>query len=107
MNRNIRCASCRVAKCINLDHIARIVDCLTSLDTHGDRAIADDGRRVGIEIQNDSGVLVNSDDMCIGWELFLKHCESVFAQVTESRVVMATFGIVVVRNDCDIQSNFA
>ena len=45
--------------------------------------------------------------MRIGWELFLEHCESVFAQVTESCVVMAALGIVVVRNDCDIQSDFA
>ena len=45
--------------------------------------------------------------MRIGWELLLEHCESVFAQVTESCVVMAALGIVVMGDNRNIEPNLA
>ena len=63
-----------------------------------DGGIADDFCNVTIEVDHQSGVLVDADDEFIVIEMPFKDLKSTLAEITEPRVVVSTLGIVEMRN---------
>ena len=71
----------------------------------GDGALADDLGGVGVEVDHDAGVLVDAEDEASLRQFGLEHREASLAQVAEARVVVAALGVVVVRDDGDVEAD--
>ncbi len=89
-------------------------DGLAGLDAHRhavaaqrDGALADDLGGVGVEIDDDAGVLVDAEDEHPVGQRRLQHGEASLAEVAEPGVVVAALLVVVVRNHGDVEPDLA
>ena len=70
-------------------------------------ALTDDGYRFGVEINNQTGMFVNSKYINIVWQFAFKHCEPSFTHITKPCVVVPALCIVVMRNQRNIDTDLA
>ena len=51
-------------------------------------------------------MFIDTEQECAVGEKCLHHLEPTFSEITEPSVVMATLGVVVMRNDCNRQTDW-
>ena len=71
----------------------------------GDRALADDVGGVGVEIHHHTGVLIDTQDETSVRQFGLEHGEAPLTEIAEARVVVAALGVVVMRDDRNVQAD--